>query len=293
MGCWNETDALTQLPILVGDPVKLIVISSTPDGDDELALVRCFPISGKYDDYGKIKDIKEDWATKAFLDYCNERFENKKWAFAEEEKERVKIFKVKHPFETVEDVLGAIERGFIVSKEWSDSIVPVFFVMIHDEIYAKAVEMGGKYVDYKGSYLDGLKKRIDVALHPSKDELLCGLQEFEPEVQAKFLPCRLTMMLSEKLFSVFGSINGGYIKRVYGDSCFGGAETCSAASKEEYLNYLIELACLKYFMRVTRRKFYKQTGSGSQDSEFEMAAQFLDFAKDYALKRHKEILEYD
>ena len=32
MGCWNETDALTQLPILSGDPVKLIVVSSTPDG---------------------------------------------------------------------------------------------------------------------------------------------------------------------------------------------------------------------------------------------------------------------
>lgn len=291
MGCWNETDALTQLPILSGDPVKLLVISSTPDGDDELIFVRCFPISGKYDDYGSIKDIKEDWATKAFLDYCNERFKNKKWAFAEEEKERVKIFGVKYPFKTINDALKAIERDFVVSKEWGDSTVPVFFVMVHDEIYAKAIEMGGNHADYRGSYLDSLKKRIDTALNPPREHLLCGLQNFEPEAQARLLPCRLSMLLSEQLFSVLGSLNGSYIKGVYGDSCFGGIEKCSDASKEEYLDRLIELACLRYFMVVTRRKFYKPAGRGSQDSEFVCAADFLTFARDFALKKQSETYE--
>lgn len=285
MGCWNETDALTQLPILYGDPVKLIVISSTPDGDEELVFPRCFPISGKYNDFGSIKEIEEDWATDAFLAYCNKRFEDNKWAFAEDQSARIKIFGIKYPFTTIEGVLKAIERGFIVSSEWCEPIVPVFFVMIHDEIYAKAVEMGGNSVDYDLSYLETIRGRVGEVFN----ELDKLIEASAPEEPSFF---SVNNLLSGRLFSMLGSINGGYIRDVYGDACFGGTNE-KGVLKDNYLSRLIELACLRHFMFITRRKFYKQAGSGSQDSEFELAANFFSFAKEYALKRHNELDDWE
>ena len=55
MGCWNETDGVTYLPIYCGDRVKLIfTIGHSP---------WMLPITGDYDDYGTLENIEENWTT--------------------------------------------------------------------------------------------------------------------------------------------------------------------------------------------------------------------------------------
>ena len=273
MGCWNETDALTQLPILPGDPVKLIVVTSH---SDELTFPRCFPISGIYDDYGSIEKIEEDWATASFLAYCNQKMESGRWSFAEKEEVRIKMDGVKLPFVTIVDLLRAIEREYIVSNEWN-SVAPVFFVMIHDDLYAKAIELGGGS-GYDDPILERMKK--DAA------SLLKDLDGIRGSSSRVFF----TACLSIQLFGArLGSIGGSLIRDVYGDSCFGGCyENKEAPPESEYIQRILELACLNLFLMLTRKKFYKQAGRGSQDAEFHFPALFFEHAKFFAMKKYAE-----
>lgn len=59
MGCWNETDFLTGLPVFAGDPVRLLFIAQAPDGK---WLPASLPFTGEYDDYGGIENAVKDGA---------------------------------------------------------------------------------------------------------------------------------------------------------------------------------------------------------------------------------------
>lgn len=77
MGCWNGTCGITQLPILAGDDVVLFFIGQ-PKIDESAAGGFCYstglwapmslPFYGKYNDYGMVEGIPEDWHASYFLD---------------------------------------------------------------------------------------------------------------------------------------------------------------------------------------------------------------------------------
>lgn len=65
MGCWNETCALSHLPIRAGDEVVFLVLTRTPYFDHEARtgcyigdhwFPRTLPLFAKYNDYGSIED---------------------------------------------------------------------------------------------------------------------------------------------------------------------------------------------------------------------------------------------
>ena len=72
MGCWNGTCMISNLPIIVGDKVKLVFIKPSYSFRE---LKQCgsyvysndvfspsfLPISATYDDYGSVENIVEDW----------------------------------------------------------------------------------------------------------------------------------------------------------------------------------------------------------------------------------------
>ena len=288
MGCWNETDALTQLPILPGDPVKLMVVTSR---SEESTVVRCLPISGIYDDYGCIKDIVEDWATTAFLACCNSLMKEGRWKFAPGEEKRIEMDNITIPFDTVKDLLRAIERGYIVSAEYGSNI-PVFFVMVHDDLYAKAVDMGGAYIDYSNeTFLAKIKKRTA----PVQDQIKALFGEHaEQENAAQTLAFLASNILLNGFFqAMLGSLQGSCMRRVYGDSCFGGSLKCVPNTlPDDYTERLLQLACFNFFLMLTRKILYKQAGSGSQGAEFATMASFFEHAKFFAMKKYAE-QDYD
>lgn len=72
MGSWNGTCMISNLPINSGDDIKLVLIRKNYEFDrldlsggyvyiTDIFTPSFLPISGKYDDYGMIEDIKEDW----------------------------------------------------------------------------------------------------------------------------------------------------------------------------------------------------------------------------------------
>lgn len=80
MGCWNETCSISNLPILCGDKVKLVFLRQGMNKNGTLGVSGYtyptdvlepifFPISGEYNDYGTIDEIKEDWNSKLILSY--------------------------------------------------------------------------------------------------------------------------------------------------------------------------------------------------------------------------------
>lgn len=74
MGSWNETCALTRLPIRVGDPVVALTRIVGPrykaQGSQKNALLFGLPLIGKYDDYGGIENL----ANPALVDFNKEAF---------------------------------------------------------------------------------------------------------------------------------------------------------------------------------------------------------------------------
>ena len=112
----------------------------------------------------------------------------------------------------------------------------------------------------------------------------------DEEVSAWMLSHLVTSFLSDYLFgAVLGSYGGGIIRAVYGDSCFGGSyEREDNVIVKDYLQRLIELACLNVFLRITRQKFYQQAGAGSQEAEYMIPSMFFEHAQLFAIKRQSE-----
>lgn len=77
MGCWNETCGITQMPIHTGDPVVLMFLtkvdSSTENHNgfchaNHVWTPKFLPVFGKYDDYGGLEDIEENWNTQYIVE---------------------------------------------------------------------------------------------------------------------------------------------------------------------------------------------------------------------------------
>lgn len=66
MGCWNETCFLTRLPIFSGEPVKLLLTAPVPESCRNTVRMNgwfmpvCLPVTGHYDEYGRIDGCAPD-----------------------------------------------------------------------------------------------------------------------------------------------------------------------------------------------------------------------------------------
>ena len=72
MGCWNGTCMISNLPIIYGDEIKLVLIRKSYSFDrlkvsggyvypSDAFTPSFLPINGKYNDYGMIENVDEDW----------------------------------------------------------------------------------------------------------------------------------------------------------------------------------------------------------------------------------------
>jgi hypothetical protein len=77
MGCWNETCAITQMPIHVGDPVVLVFLTKVDRHAEnhngfcnvnDIWTPKFLPVFGEYDDYGGLEEIQENWNTEYIVD---------------------------------------------------------------------------------------------------------------------------------------------------------------------------------------------------------------------------------
>lgn len=127
MGSWNATCGMSQLPIHSGNKVKLVFLKKSPYFEDSsfgngfCYANRLFapfytPISGKYNDYGSLKNID---------DPDDKHFNNILKALNME----------KDDYDSFEELITDISR---------QEIPDLGFVFIHEDLYYKCIAINGK-----------------------------------------------------------------------------------------------------------------------------------------------------
>ena len=147
MGCWNGACGMSQLPIHYNDKVKLVFLKKSPYFEESiLGSGFCYshhlfeayylPISGKYNDYGSLEDIK---------DPEDKHFNNIK-----------KALKIDNDtFKSFEDFITEVSRN---------NVPDLSFVFIHEDLYYKCIEVNSKRMTGYGETEDTLRNFIEPIL---------------------------------------------------------------------------------------------------------------------------------
>lgn len=88
MGCWNGTCMISNLPIISGEKVKLVLLRKAIGSrdlfncsayvySDDIFTPSFFPLTGVYNDYGMIEGVEEDWNYQLIEKYFKELFGKK------------------------------------------------------------------------------------------------------------------------------------------------------------------------------------------------------------------------
>ncbi len=110
MGCWNGTCMISNLPIISGEDVKLVLLYRPYETLKELkSSAYCYPngifhvgafaLDAKYNDYGNVEDIVEDLNFKLVEKYFKEKYK------------KIRVEKKELSEFNLYDILGGIERG--------------------------------------------------------------------------------------------------------------------------------------------------------------------------------------
>jgi len=171
MGCWNHTDAMTQMAICHGDPVRGIFIvrqdqlgaGGTHYSSDWWAPA-FLPIEGEYNDYGGIENVKRDWN----VDYIEQWLKNHALEIPEGQNQYHERAVVREELD-IDRALEAIndERLLIPGIDFSterpiSTSVSVSFVMIHEDVWQTAIaeRKGYNKISSVKNYTDKLEEAI-------------------------------------------------------------------------------------------------------------------------------------
>lgn len=129
MGCWAETDSITQLPINYEDKVRVFVLLSQKSYKDDIGTIYYnndlwaplgLPVQGTYDDYGNIENIVENQDTELLLNRIKEV-----WIPFKDKYEKVPSIKNMK----LSEALYFIERGRVKAKSSFNQHFGIMFVL--------------------------------------------------------------------------------------------------------------------------------------------------------------------
>ncbi len=287
MGCWNGTCMVSHLPIESGEKVKLVFlfnISTQYSNDRKLpSILNCsgfvypndmlspafFPISGKYDDYGTIKNIIKDFNYDIIEQYLRKTF-----------KSTIKVDNEKKSKWSLNDIIRGIERGGSSNNpqywdekanEWKD--MNFSFVFIREDVYNSAVESMKDNTGFSFRYDDDMK--YETLLKESFDKEVSFLKRKAEALSSTDKEVRMSFMTEDILMNndhIFRRCSGGnqlfiefwsyeqYLESVINDK----------SKVEEVYKTWFDFRCVEMLIDATRMSWMVQAGSGSQDSEWQV-----------------------
>lgn len=262
MGCWNGTCMISNLPILAGEEIKLVILYS-PTGQikglsnlsgfcysTDLLRPAFFPLTGKYNDYGMIEEIVEDWCLELTTNILKKHYPK----IMTERRSDVKEFQDY----TIYDFLEGIERGSLKVSvnnefEWS----PFSFVMIRKDIWDGIVTNQKSGLCYwndrrEGTddyYIDAVtycKRKIESSLNDRKKHQKLGIGFISS---------------FDRIFGfedslMYNSIHTEYI-------------VTNIEQNPQIVEDYIGLKVINTFLSITRKAWMIQPGSGAQNTELE------------------------
>jgi len=242
---------ISNLPILAGEDVKLVILYNPYNTENLNLLTKSsdilkpafFDIDGKYDDYGTIEDIKEDFNFLSIFKFLKEKHTS---LFIEDYKgiKEIKDW-------TMIDFISGIERGHLKDIGYS-------FVLIRKDIWDFIVKnhKEDKYVyDEKNSY------ELDINEWCNKEfyEYIKIIENIEKlKEEKKYTEAMLASFnLRDKI--KFQARNFQVIDK-------------EILENEEFKNSLFtswkEMMIIESFLNSIRKGWMIQTGAGSQSSEW-------------------------
>ena len=295
MGSWNGTCMISNLPIIYGEKIKLVLLevqngrelnSSGVTYPYDIMTPLFMPISGKYNDYGMIGDIKEDWNYKIIESYIKENFYE---ISTDGEPERGTTKDI-----NLEVFLKSIERsswgGFFGKAKEDSDFKPLSFAytMIREDVWNGIIKkFPGKFRNdndeerNSGQYTisaDEYYKRKYQRILKSLDELEEKLKNSATEEEKReiYLEDLIYSSRRDKLFSEMYSTGflsiGGYIYETYLKE--------NKSDRDDILKLWIEHVTICDFLQDTRKMWMITAGAGSQDTNWEAYVKLNDIVNE-------------
>lgn len=290
MGCWNGTCMISNLPIISGEKIKLVILSSVgSDIDDFIGAGYCeatglmaptyLPIEGEYNDYGMIEEIVDDWNVK----FINESLK-KAWDEIEVEGEKLTEF-------SLENILEGIERGSLkLKKNGGLTKSNLSFVMIRKDIW------DGICKEYIGAFRNTDQKEIAKGKYRISGKEYCKrkgeanlahiakLNEFKAsgdDIQA--LRYSMLEMRDACIFREDRILRGHTHE-------YANTIEAEGADASAIINAWTELVLVHSFLDGVRKSWMIQQGAGNQSAEWELYKMLNKMTNNIC---NKKIKQYD
>ena len=272
MGCWNETCALSRLPIFLGEPVVAIVTIGEPTiagecyyANDDTNMFT-FPIRGKYDEYGSLEEdcIQMSDTTREFLLSCE---------IVTRSGEPYKIESWNEFFRDINDLK--------IQSDNDDYFLGL--MLVHQELWDNIIENYENRIYYKGEGTP--KEKLPLLYEKRTNRILNDKKElFEKSVVTRswldFFSLKREFFSSSILCpTILDFIDNQIVLEGKDPDIF----------KEEYIRYVMTYQ----WMNLSRFAFFSYCGMGSQSQEMMIQRIIAEFIIKYTDKKRKELEEID
>lgn len=269
MGSWNETDGITQLPINVGDKVRVFVMVSQNFRSGFGGGGSCYSnelwapigpaIQGVYDEYGGVEKIVINENSKMVEDYLA-----KGWSIIPSDHEWDKVPEIL----SLSDYLHFIERGRGKFKEEFQKEQELGLMFVHEDIYQAMI------------HFDCIEAHHNWSAHsyeymPFSQSLKLDLKGWYENQLENFKPHIYKEL--DHLYELMGDIDDG---RLFYQSTRNGLKSFKKifqklAKKQvpfdhektqKLVNDILELLRFNITMSKARKQWIPQSGKGSQQN---------------------------
>lgn len=286
MGCWCETDSVTQLPINYGNKVRLFIlveqngidggrVTGTASGTcytDELWYPIGPAIQGKYDDYGSLEKIKKDHASEVILELLSKDMSISKEEDDGDGSEETET-------SDLEELVKLVERGKAVYKTRVDSLYGrtsrLGTFMVLEDVYQAMIKydpiMAQHDYDRKAFFYKPKSEALKAFVHGWYKKALAKFLEYENQADA-IVDLVFKLIESEGYSSIFADWRTGsytYYKFKLLD-CIKNKVPYEDAGVQLMLDAVLEMALFSQSMTESRKQWIPQTGKGSQSNELDI-----------------------
>lgn len=306
MGCWNETCAISNLPIRAGDPTYFIMLTRTPwehkDGStgcyyNDHWFLRSLPVLGEYDDYGKIEEWKKDWIHDLIIEQFKLDLVNKD---QNQREETINIPAQNLENITFDNILDWLREGNVKVRSGiggGRKELDVVKCLVRKDVWDMLLQMSWK--DWKLTHSfqnmeEDIKKYIAL-IQEAHHRTINDKNSFGMQFEFETLTSKI--WFDNNFIAPFHAhpkpsptYNGGYsfIKRWIDDKLVSGQFTEEEAL-QKYLK-IGEVIHVESMLTSLRKSWCPTTGTGSQDQEWEQSLRFnLGVAKLAYLEEIKDL----
>lgn len=298
MGCWYGTDALTQLAIKGGNPVRLILLTPKKGADNKDFV--CYsndlydpyglPIRGRYDDYGSIKNIKMDVHARFLEHYFQSLYAEGKIELSKDFRDDIGGgVSTKDKPKTVDlaKVLGWIERGYV--KIGGKRIL---YMMVLDKVYERTMEIANTFnrnnfsSEMDGSYRAQKEEKVKILFDTLRAEHEAAKQP-EPKSEEQIRKIiRDAWSASDGVWMC--EYSNEFLRFDFREYIRDNLAGINDKEFKEAQSLTVDYFVFKEFMNRARKLYTPQAGGGSQDDSIHLQTALANVTLEICKSRSKE-----